>query len=71
MSQSSDLCHYVAKSEVACEEKETFLGIDDVSNDGRAAAIFFSSPACFHLFMFAYFKWRTASTISQFVKKIG
>ena len=39
--QSSDLCHYVAKSEVACEVKEAFLGFDDVSNDRRAAAIFF------------------------------
>ena len=39
--QSSDLCHYVAKSEVACEEKEAFLGFDDVSNDRRAAATFF------------------------------
>ena len=26
-------CHYVAKSEVACEVKEAFLGFDDVSND--------------------------------------
>jgi len=34
-------CHYVAKSEVACEVKEAFLGFDDVSNDWRAAAIFF------------------------------
>jgi len=39
--QSSDLCQYVAKSEVACEVKEAFLGFDDVSNDRRAAAIFF------------------------------
>jgi len=31
------LC-YVAKSEVACEVKEAFLGFDDVSNDRRAAA---------------------------------
>jgi len=23
---------------------------------------FFSCPSCFHLFMFAYFTWRTAST---------
>jgi len=38
--QSSDLCHYVAKSEVACEVKEAFLGFDDMSNDRRAAAIF-------------------------------
>jgi len=41
MSQSSDLCHHVAKSEVACEVKEAFLGFDDVSNDRRAAAIYF------------------------------
>jgi len=41
MSQSSDLCHYVAKGEVACEVKEAFLGFDDVSNDRRAAAVFF------------------------------
>jgi len=26
---------------VACEVKEAFLGFDDVSNDRRAAAIFF------------------------------
>ena len=40
--QSSELCHYVAKSEVACEVKEAFLGFDDdVSKDRRAAAIFF------------------------------
>ena len=51
--QSSDLCHYVAKSEVACEEKEAFLGFDDVSDDRRAAAIFFSCPSCLQLFMFA------------------
>ena len=38
--QSSHLCHYVAKSEMACEVKEAFLGFDDVSNDRRAAAIF-------------------------------
>jgi len=65
--QSSDLCHYVAKSEVACEVKEAFLGFDDVSNDRRAAAIFFSCPSCFYLFMLmlAYFTWRTASTISS------
>ena len=31
---------YVAKSEVACEVKEAFLGFADVSNDRRAAAIF-------------------------------
>jgi len=41
MSQTnSDLCHYVAKSEVACEVKEAFLGCDDVSNDRRTAPIF-------------------------------
>ena len=40
MSQSSDLCHYVAKSEVACKVKEAFLGFDDVSNDRLAAATF-------------------------------
>jgi len=32
----------VAKSEVACEVNEAFLGFDDVSNDRRAAAIVFS-----------------------------
>jgi len=53
----------VAKSEVACEVKEAFLGFDDVSDDRRAAAVFFSCPYCFHLFMFAYFTWRTASAI--------
>jgi len=40
MSQSSDLCHFVTKSEVTCEVKEAFLGFDDVSNDRRAAAAF-------------------------------
>ena len=35
----------------------------DVSNDRRAAAVVFSCPSCFHLFMFAYFTWRTASAI--------
>jgi len=34
-------CNYVAKSEVACEEKEAFLGFDNVRNDRRAAAISF------------------------------
>ena len=55
----------MAKSAVACEVKEAFLGFDDVSNDRRAAAIFLSCPSCFHLFMFAYFTWRTASTIQS------
>ena len=32
---------YVSKSEVACEVKEAFMGFDDLSNDRRAAAIFF------------------------------
>ena len=26
---------------------------------------FFSCPSCFHLYMFAYFTWRTASTIQS------
>ena len=53
--------------------KEAFLGFDDVSNDRRAAATFFSCPSCVRLLMFAYFAWRTASSLllSQFVKKIG
>ena len=55
----------MAKSEVACEVKEAFLGFDDVSNDRRAGATFFSCTSCFHLFMFAYYAWRTASTISS------
>jgi len=42
----------VAKHEVVCEVKEGFLGLDDVSNDRRAAAIFFS---LFFLFSFALF----------------
>jgi len=54
---------YVAKSELACEVKEAFLGFDDVGNDRQAAAIFFSCPSCFYLFMFVYFTWRTASII--------
>ena len=57
---------YVAKSEVACEAKEVFLGFDDVSNDRQAAAIFVSCPSCFHLFMFVYFTWRTASCLVSF-----
>ena len=55
----------MAKSEVACEVKEAFLGFDDVSNDRQAAVAFFSCSSCFHLFMFAYFTWRAASTISS------
>ena len=39
--QISVILCYVAKSEVACDVKEAFLGFDDVSNDWRAAAIFF------------------------------
>ena len=61
--QRSDLCHYVTKSEVACEVKEAFLGFDDVSNNRQAAAISFSCPSCCHLFMFVYFTWCTASII--------
>ena len=45
--------------------KEAFLGFDDVSNDRRAAAIIFSCPSCFHIFMFAYFAWRASSTIKS------
>ena len=41
VTSKADLCHYVAKSEVACEVKEAFLGFDDVSNDRRAAATYF------------------------------
>jgi len=41
VTNKADLCHYVAKSEVACEVKEAFLGFDDVSNDRRAAATYF------------------------------
>jgi len=73
----------VAKSEVACEVKEAFLGFDNVSNDRRAAAVFFSLSFLFpfiHVCLFymansqftwrnSQFTWRTAST--QFVKKIG
>jgi len=33
--------NHVAKSQVACEVKEAFLGFGDVSNDRRADAIFF------------------------------
>jgi len=46
--------------------KEAFLGFDDVSHDRQAAAIIFSCPSCFHLFMYVYFTWRTA--ISRFLK---
>jgi len=41
ITNKADLCHYVAKSEVACEVKEAFLGFDDVSNDRLAAATYF------------------------------
>jgi len=37
--QISVILRSVAKSEVACEVREAFLGFDDVSNDRRAAAI--------------------------------
>lgn len=37
--QISVILSYVAKSEVACEVKEAFLGFNVVSNDRRAAAI--------------------------------
>ena len=47
MSQSSDLCHYVAKSEVAYKVEEAFMGVDNVSNDRRAAAIFFQLSLLF------------------------
>ena len=60
--KSSDLCH-VVKSEVVCEVKEASVGFDDVMTD-EPLLYFFSCPSCFHLFMFAYFTWRTASTIS-------
>ena len=43
--------------------KEAFQGFADVSDDRRAAAIFFSCPSCFHLFMFVYFTWHIASII--------
>jgi len=55
----------VAKSELACEVKEAFQGFDDVSDDRQAAAVFFSCPSCFLLFMFVYFTMRTASIISS------
>ena len=58
--KSSDLCHYVAKSEVACEVKETFLGFDDVIID-EPLLYFFSCPSCFDLFVFADCTWRTAT----------
>ena len=60
----------MAKSEVACEAKEAFLGFDDVNNDRRAAAIFVvvlpvSIYSCLLILHGeqAYFTWRTASTI--------
>ena len=53
----------MTKIEVACEVKGAFQGFDDVSDGRRAAAVFFSCPSCFHLFMFVYFTWRTASII--------
>ncbi|XP_028677925.1 zinc finger MYM-type protein 1 isoform X1 [Erpetoichthys calabaricus] len=37
--QISVILRYVAKSEVACEVKEAFLGFDDVSDDRRAPAV--------------------------------
>ena len=41
VTNKADLCHYVAKSEVACETKQAFLRFDDVSNDRRVAATYF------------------------------
>ena len=37
--QISVILRYVAKSELACEVREAFLGFDDVSDDRRAPAI--------------------------------
>ena len=41
VTSKAQICHHVAKSKVACEVKGAFLGFDDVSNDRRAAAMFF------------------------------
>jgi len=32
---------------------------------------FFSCPSCFHLFVFAYFTWRTASTIQSVLVSVA
>lgn len=37
--QISVILRYVAKSEMACEVREVFLGFDDVNDDRRAPAI--------------------------------
>jgi len=55
----------VAKSIVACDVKEAFLGLMMWVMTDEPLLYFFSCPYCFHLFMFAYFTWRTASTISS------
>ena len=62
----------MAKSEVACKVKEAFLGFDDVSNDRRAAAIFFSVflPVCIHSCLLILHSEQPV-LFSQFVKKIG
>jgi len=41
VTNKAQISHYVAKSEVACEVEQAFLGFDDVNNDRRAAATFF------------------------------
>ena len=71
MSQSSDLCHYVAKSEVACEVKEAFLGFDDVSNDRRAAAIFVVVLPVSIYSCLLILHGEQPVLFSQFVNKIG
>jgi len=59
----------VAKSEVACEVKEAFLGFDDVSNDSRAAAIVVLPVSIYSCLLILHGKQPVL--FSQFVKKIG
>ena len=61
----------MTKSEVACEVKEAFLGFDDVSNDRRAAAIFFlvALPVSIYSCLFVLHGEQPV-LFSQFVKKI-
>jgi len=61
----------VAKSEVACEVKEAFLGYDDVSNDRRAAVIFVVVLPVSIYSCLLILHGEQPVLFSQFVKKIG
>jgi len=61
----------VAKSEVACEVKEAFLGFDDVSNDRGVAAIFVVGLPVSVYSCLPILHGEQPVLFSQFVKKIG